>query len=158
MKIDKLICFFTFISVLIFIYTYSYLSNKHYQVDINFFVTIAAFYGVVLGFLVPLSKKEIRETKTFVPEHLIPDFEAKTNIISLAINLSIGLFSNIIFIALFMQLKANNIFLAFILIAFLHFVLILIQVFQFTKALHGYTITQNIFDNLEQEISDVIKK
>ncbi|MCX6074126.1 MAG: hypothetical protein NTY39_07400 [Campylobacterales bacterium] len=158
MKIDKLTYFFTFISVFIFIYTYPYLSNKHYQVDINFFVGIAAFYGVVLGFLVPLSKKEIRETKAVVPEHLIPDFEAKTNIISLAIHLSIGLFLNILFISLFVQLKENNIFLTFILITFIHFIFILIQVFHFTKALHRYTIPQNIFDILEQEVSDVIKK
>jgi len=158
MKIDKLICFFTFVSVLIFIFAYSYLSNKIYQVDINFFVAIAAFYGVVLGFLVPLSKKEIRETKAFVPEHLIPDFEAKTDIISLAIHLSIGLFLNILFISLFTQLKENSIFFAFILIAFLDFLFILIRVFQFTKALHGYTITQNIFDILEEEVSDAIAR
>lgn len=158
MKTDTLLCCAAAICFIFFAFIFSYTNQLTWKIDINYFVAIAAFYGVVLGFLVPFSKQEIRETRLTVPEHLLPDFDTKTNIIYLTIHLSIGLFFNVSFILLFTLLKEKTFFIICILLIFIHFLYLLIQVFQFTKALHTYTNPINIFDILEQEVSDVIKK
>jgi hypothetical protein len=158
--------------IVIFSIGYSYFSSCHYfccklgidiescvfTIDINLPVALAAFYGVVLGFLVPLSKKEIRETKESVPEHLIEDFEKKTNIVLMVKSLAVGLVSSVILIFFFKQFEANILLNWLTFIALCYFIFIVWIVFEFSRALHGYTITQKIFDMLEEEVKNAIRK
>lgn len=170
MKIDKFPFFMYLFGVAIVGYLYfstcHYLSCYHekviqeciFKIDINFLVAIAAFYGVVLGFMAPLSKKEIRETRATVPEFFLEDFDKKTNIITIVKHLGFGLFSTILLILFYKQLEVSLLFNSLIVVTFIHFIFILKCVFDFTKELHRYTLSKNIFEMLEKEISDAIKK
>lgn len=172
MKADKLLFFICLFGAIFAILGYSYFSTCHYlgcycekvveacsfKIDINFLVAIAAFYGVVLGFMAPLSKKEIRETRETVPEFLLEDFDKRTNIVFIVKHLAIGLLSVLFLILFHNQFEKNLVFNFFVVSTFIHFIVILKMVYEFTQQLHRYTHTENIFSMLEKEIADALKK
>lgn len=126
-------------------------------IDLNFIVTIMAFYGAIIAFFIPHSIDMVsRIGKKYESESIANRFRDEKNIKNLHIHLLLGVFIGL-FLIVFYKINwniLNNI--LFYILSF-HFIFVTYVIYEYITKLKHYSNTDDILAQIQNEIKNEFK-